>query len=626
MFTSTIRTAKATGEPGTERSLVGRGAQQLRQKRSQVARACDGCRIHRIKCDNNQPCSNCKIRGRHCSNSDATKDSTLSQAFLEIKHLRQQVHELEGKLEQEREKAVVNLNQHLPMPPSLSLLPFQVAQSKSIDAGHNEYPKKKFWEGIQLRPARSPHDTWFGPSSLYFFIKRLSTCLSASLQHAHSENHMLLNSASSRNLLDGPNAACEEKATFSMEDTKNNMTGADLSPTQEEYFINLFWQSYHTSLFAILDEAEFKKHHQSLWMTSGNVRKSSALVDIVLAMCMQYGISTLPVGEQGSIAGSNDATIAGRWHYRRCQALLTYELESPTISTLQCHLLCAIYLCGGSFHNMVDTSNSLAVRTAHILGLHLDPPSSMPEREQEKRRRLWWAVFVLDSKVGMKLGRPFLLHDSHAMPRLPSDSLKAAMLSGSTFAPLGDHVTWLSFNLHQTKLFVAVRKAYTTFYDEDLGLHNHEIIWNDPQAIEACAELLYPYTKHLEEWVNSVPDALKTRRCNDGHPFSIDCSDLEIEKFSPLWVQRQRLLLELMYHNLCINLYRLFIPLNSAPTSGVLAEAMAMTCAAHAVALTKIVNQVLSSTSILDGWHEVFQWQWKYETLIAFFSLSWFRL
>jgi hypothetical protein len=563
-----------------------------------VARACDGCRINRAKCDANRPCSNCKNKGTHCSNSDVSRASTVSRDYKEIETLRQKVKELEVKLEEARQRA-----SHSP----------QVFKPGSIQPDYGN-SKKKWLEGIQLRPARSPHITWFGPSSQYYFIKRLSIYLTSSLQQIHAADHMLLNSASSEKLLDKPTSNLKDELSRRVSSTTEDrdMTGPDLSPTEEEYFIGLFWQSYHVSLFAIIDEAEFRKHYQTLWVASSKVRKPSALVDIVLAMCMQYAISSLPASKQGNLAENNDATIAGRKHYRRCQRLVTYELESPTISTLQCHLLCAIYLCGGSFHNMVDSSCGLAVRTAYMLGLHLEPPKTMPQQEQEHRRRLWWAVYLLDSKSNMKLGRPFLVQDSHSMARLPSDSLENAMVSGSTFGPLGDNATWLSFNLHKTTLYMVTRAAHTAFYDKDIGLHDGQTIWDDSQALKAAAELLEPYTKHLDEWVRGVPNALKTKRQNDGRPLSTDSSALEIEQFAPLWLQRQRLLLELTYHNLCLNLYRPFIPLVSAPLPGPSAEKTGVLCAAHAIAYTNIAHQVLSSTSILDGWHEVFQWQWKY--------------
>jgi hypothetical protein len=573
--------------------------------------------MHRAKCDAHRPCSNCKSKGRHCSNSDATRVSTLSQAYEEIGHLRHKVQELEAKLEERRTTA--NFEQHLLTPQSSNS-----PQAFQSGAAGPEHRSRKFWEGILLRPSRSPHGAWFGPSSQYYFIKRLSVYLTSSLQQTHSTDRMLPDSVGSEKLLKAQDTSREDGQVRQVSSLGEDgeMAGTYLSPIQEEYFIDLFWQSYHTSLFAIIDEAEFKQHHQSLWTTPDNVRKPSALVDIVLAMCMQYAVSALPNSKQGNLAERNDATIAGRRHYRRCQKLLTYELESPSISTLQCQLLCAIYLCGGSFHNMVDSSCSLAVRTAYMLGLHLEPPPTMPQKEQEQRRRLWWAVYLLDSKNNMKLGRPFLLRDSNTMPHLPSDTREAAILAGSTFAPLGDNATWLSFNLYQTTLYMAVRAAHTTLYDTELDLRDGQTIWDEPQSLEACAQVLEPHTKHLEEWAREVPNALKTKRQNDGRSLSTDTSALEVEQIAPLWLQRQRLLLELTYHNLCLNLYRPFISLVSAPASGHHVEEMAITCAAHAIEYTNIAHQVLSSTSILDGWHEAFQWQWKYATFYISHSIS----
>jgi hypothetical protein len=508
-------------------------AERLRQKRRQVARACEACRVHRVRCDDNQPCSQCKSRGQRCSNRNIATTPTLAGAHDQIAQLRQKVQELELKLAQERSKTSVSPSQPPSTPLCSSSSPYQDFHLGDLYPDHNREYKKQVWEGVQLRPTRALHDTWFGPSSLYFFIKRLSLSLSAFFRHPQSVDRMLLNSASSRNLLDGPTAPREEKSTASGVEATSDDAVAELSPIQEEYFLNFFWESYHTSLYAVLDETEFKKQYLSLW-TSGKARKPSALVDIVLAMSIQYAISKLPQGLQEGNVESTDATIAGQWHYRRCQRLLTYEMESPTIGTLQCHLLCAIYLCGGSYHNMVDISCGLAVRTAYMLGLHLDPPPTMSVREREARRRLWWSVYVLDSKTGMKLGRPFLLHESHAMPHLPGDNLEIATLSGSTFAPIGDNVTWLSFNLHHAKLFKVVRAAHTAFYDRDINLHDDQMIWDDAQALEASAQLLLPHTKFLQAWIDEVPDALKTKRQNKGCPLSTDGSALEIEQFAPL--------------------------------------------------------------------------------------------
>ena len=218
---------------------------------------------------------------------------------------------------------------------------------------------------------------------------------------------------------------------------------------------------------------------------------------------------------------NTDATIAGRWYYRRCQMVLSAELESPNISTLQCHILCSIYLCCASFQNMTDSICSLAMRTALMLGLHLEPPQSMSRRGREVRKRLWWTLYVLETKMKMKLGRPFLLHDHTTTCGLPADDREIAMHVASSFAPLGENVTWLTWNLHNTKLLSSARTAYMTFYSKAPDTFN---AGNCQSITEPLAHLL-----------RVVLGAIKTRHQYNGVPFSTDQSDLQIEQFAPLW-------------------------------------------------------------------------------------------
>ena len=526
------------------------------------------------------------------------KATTLSHAYREIERLEQRIEELEQEKGRDAEKPVHQLQTPISLPRSLS-------DGQGSSTGEQELAGsklKRVWEGIYISTARSPQKTWYGSSSLFYFIGRIDAFLTVALQQSHLADRMLPDSAS--NLLDGPTTvAAEEQAGQLTGPTDDPITtGEYLTSTQEEYFLSLFWQSYYTS-HPILDELEFKEYYRSLWATPDGKRKPSALADIVVAVCMQYGMARLPSVEQGLKAtpranvSSRDATIAGLWYYRRCQTLLSAELESPIISTLQCHIFCSIYLCCASFQNMADSTCGLAVRTAYMLGLHLEPPQSMPRRERETRKRLWWTLYVLETKMSMKLGRPFLLHDSDTTCNLPADDLEIAMLVGTSFAPLGENLTWLTWNLHNTKLLLAARTAYTIFHDVAPDTFN--------------ANNCQPITKPLEDWLKDVPGAFKTQRQNNGVPLSTDRSALEIEQFAPLWLQRQRLLLELMYHNLCIDLYRPFISFGSATAQISLADGMVMKCAAHAMALTHMMHQVFTSTSILAGWLEAFQWQWN---------------
>jgi Fungal specific transcription factor domain len=444
----------------------------------------------------------------------------------------------------------------------------------------------------------------------------MSSYLSTALQQPQSGDRMLPNSASRSfaSPTSPRNSILEEKPE--LRDLPGS--GGLLTATQEAYFLSLFWQSYHCT-YQILDEDDFREHYKSLWAASGTSRKPSALVDIVLALCMQYGIAFRHRSDVNTDSNanvdSNDAAIAGRWFYRRCQILLASDLESPSIMTLQCHIFSVVYLCNASFQNMAHSTLAVAVRTAQILGFHLEPSEDIPPNQRELRKRLWWTVYAVEAKTCMKLGRPWSVQLSQVTCTLPADGHEVAYLSGSYVASFGENVTWLTYSLQNIRLVLTARMIYVAFYDkcaDILSTDDGRSLYNDQESLEACAEFLSSSMRSLQTWSHNVPDGLKTKREGSGEPFSTDRSALIVELFAPLWLQRQRLLLELLYHNLSMNLYRPFISFSPISTSCTpLAERNALWCVKHAMAITHTMRQMLTETDTLSGWHECFQWQWN---------------
>ncbi|KAL8935117.1 MAG: hypothetical protein Q9216_005578 [Gyalolechia sp. 2 TL-2023] len=446
----------------------------------------------------------------------------------------------------------------------------------------------------------------------------MSSYLAQALQQPGTHYRMQPNSAS-RSFASPTTTKREVLEDFGV--PTNGSIAEAMTGTQEDYFLNLFWQSYHYIL-QIVDETDFKEHYKSLWAgTVGTPRKQSALVDIVLALCMQYGVAFVPRSNaakkpQVEVDG-NDAAIAGRWLYRRSQALLSEQLESPTLETLQCQILAIYYLCNASFQNMAHNTLAVAVRTAQTLGLHLNPSEDMPRKDRELRKRLWWTLYVVESKTCMKLGRPWSAQISQVSCALPADDHELALMSGSNFASLGVDVTWLTYNLQNTKLILAARAIYVAFYDksdEVLGVSDGDgkSLYGESRNLEDCAQFLLSSMECLQAWLQNVPHGLKTQRKGSGESFSTDGSPLEVELFAPLWLQRQRLLLELLYHNLAMNLYRPFISFSTAPrTSMQFTESCAISCVNHAIAITNIMHQIVTESDILRGWYEAFQWQWN---------------
>ncbi|KAI0182377.1 fungal-specific transcription factor domain-containing protein [Xylaria flabelliformis] len=629
--------SSSTNKVNLELKLPGVSRQPpvTRPKRSQVTRACDWCRVHRIKCDDHRPCSNCQNSGAECSNNSPRQINSLPQAFREIERLKQRIQELEREIEDERNHGrnssamlkaaqTLALNRRSHAASDVVVTPFlTVGNLLEEMAGDCQ-------QGVFVSTTESLGKTWYGSLSLHFFTNRLSEFITLSFQQRLTEQCMQPHSAS--RVYTSPIDPMRGVSTHNVLTTHEGNGGSDtitqrglLTAPQEEFFLGLFWQSYHTSLM-ILDEGEFKQHYRSLWADSREKRKPSALVDIVIAVCMQYGKAR----NQGRVLGSqvsrsqdvdaNDASIAGCWHYHQCRTLLACELESPTLSTLQCTILAVVWLCYASFQNTACSTLALAVNMAQALGLHLPPPCGMTQREAEMRKRLWWSIYVLDAKINMELGRPFLIHQSDMKCNLPSDDHDVAALSGSNFSPLDCDVTWLTWNTYNIKFVLAARTIYESFQHRFAGLTGHE----NAGIREASATFLANQMKSLDSWVKEIPMMLKIRR-TDGIPFSTDCSPLDLEQFAPSWVQHQRLTLELQYHNLCVTLWRPYVlyKLLSAPIPSdyvsTMTELCTTNCANHAIALTRMMHQVLTTTDILAGWYEAFKWQWNCAiTLVGF--------
>ncbi|RAL02608.1 Zn(II)2Cys6 transcription factor [Aspergillus ibericus CBS 121593] len=604
--------------------------------RKQVSRACERCRIRRIKCDNERPCRPCLQRNDSCDQGGQDELKTFPQALREIDRLRQRVKELEAELSVYRHRlapetpivstassspghAPVTDGSPAPSTYATTVQGREGGQENSRQSMHPNTQPHKSWGGIQVVAANPANQAWYGPSSLFYFIDRMAKFLNVSLDQKHSTEQISLYSSTRALLGEFPGTDSQRDGIVTEESPTPVASPVYLSLTQEEYFLDLYWSSYHAGLVPILNEAEFREHYRSLWITAANTRKPSALADIVVAVSMQLGMSMLPSTKQKEM-GSVDATLAGQWYFQRCRTLVSYELESPTLATVQALLLCAVYVCSGAFHNMADNVAAQAARAAYTLGLHHDPPDTLSRSERELRRRLWSALLVMDTKIGLKLGRPLQFYHSQNSPMLPDDQFQSAVEAGSNYSPLSDTVTWLSFNLQNTKLFLVARAAQTAFYSKELNLHDNQSVWDNPPVLESLAESLHPFVQGLEQWVADVPGALRMNGQSTGTSFSTDRAKLEIEQFAPVWVQRQRLHLELTYHYICCALYRPLISFSSAsaPTAVQFAEKSAL----HAIALTDITLQALSTTSVLAGWHEAFQWQWSAAITLVGFVLA----
>lgn len=110
------------------------------------------------------------------------------------------------------------------------------------------------------------------------------------------------------------------------------------------------------------------------------------MADIVLALCMEHGVSQR-LSRIHRPNARNVNTLAGR--LMALPPPLSVDssflgksrlMESPGLSTLQRHLHCCIYQSTASFMNIVYHACSQPVRMAYMLGLRLEQSRSQPEK------------------------------------------------------------------------------------------------------------------------------------------------------------------------------------------------------------------------------------------------------
>ena len=406
--------------------------------------------------------------------------------------------------------------------------------------------------------------------------------------------------------------------------------GVDMSRSREEHLLNLFWQSYHITS-PILNEKEFRKYHKSLWTATFSPieakRKPSALVDSILALCVQYGTGFVIADKASAdIEDIDDVSFAGLELHRRSQNLLSSEYEAPTISTLQCLIYSVLYLNNASLFDSARQTLALAIGIAHKLGVQHEAVYKSSAARSSLRRRIWWTLFLIDSQICLGFGRPYLIDASNLTYDIPSGDSSEATDFGSSLSLAFADINWLAFHTQCIKLIVTVRTIHTSFYEkcsEVSMAHKGTDLYDNLDLIESCAEHLVQSMKGLQDWVRNVPRALKIPRKGTGEPFSTARSAIELDSYLPLWLQRQRLLLELLYHNLTMSLHRPFIRFHSGSVTAFQTSVdRSVSCLSHAIVTTRILNQALTEGDILSGWPQAYQYQWDATLSMLGFGLT----
>lgn len=429
-------------------------------------------------------------------------------------------------------------------------------------------------DGVTIRESAADCAIHYGPSSTVLFVSRLCAFLNSVLDERVLVLDYLLGQERPPKLPPGT---------------------TDCLRTHQEHLVNLFWPTYGC-LMPVIYESGFRKHFEFMW--SDRSRKPPPLVHIVLALCIQYG---------GKFVEDPDKDAASDWYCGRAQASLAEE--GPSLSAVQSYIFLTIYLQNISRYNEAYTSLGTGVRLAYTLGLNLHPSLDLSRSDQELRKRIWWGLYVLDTRLSIELGRPFAIDTAHI--DLPTgNGMDLVKEQGPIFD--NEYICSLDFNLENIKLAMAVRSIHKVF-STSLPLYEN------PSRLEDSAKHLNGCMEHLTSWAAQVPEELKLKRLN-GTPFSNDQTLAEPGE-APIWLQLQRISLELYYHSYASNFQRRFI--NYIPhgmTTTPLADQNAISAMRHATTVTNIVHRLLGNHDrAIAEWYDIYNIQFNAAlTLVAY--------
>lgn len=471
----------------------------------------------------------------------------------------------------------------------------------------------RHWECYYSPSENSQQRICYGPASAAYFIGRLNTHLKSVLPPSQNHEYMQLDLTSTRGDPELPNVPVGFLAPGST--GTGRLSETSLSRAQEESLLDSFWQTYHLS-YPILDKDEFSSHLDSLWAPLGTRRQPSALVDIVLALCIQRGSSNLPSSTLESSSLYKNGSYTDHALYHRSSSLLSDQLEEPSLAslaTLQCQILSVVYLCNASRPNTANIALATAIRTAIVLGFHREPPQGTSTEEEKTRKRIFWTLYAFEMDTVMQLGRPLAVNMSQVTCSLPK--MEETLLTSKSDSSLDMMETCYAFNLQFIKLVLAARSTYVSFYHkcaDVLKEHDQDSLYNNAEGLEACAEFLSQKMEYLYNWTYSVPEVLKYTRKSAEDFLPTAGPLLGLSKTLVPWLECERILLDVRYHNFAMNLFRPFICFSEITTMAVpITTSNANACLYHARIITETILQALTESELLHGRHEVFRLQWN---------------
>ncbi|KAI5195832.1 hypothetical protein AUEXF2481DRAFT_4886 [Aureobasidium subglaciale EXF-2481] len=436
-------------------------------KRSRVLVACQRCKGRRQKCDNAVPaCSNCARSKTSCTYPENAYPTSY------VKQLEDRVGILEARLRD--------------VDPSQA--------SDHMDTNDQTTPQMTTPSSVPGQPSSLPAPT----TGLASGMGLLSSCAAAEPHYFGFSSGLTLAHFVEAAIGSGSNASAINLPSLADRPFSHQVPTAQTPqapvPTRSlgSKMIKAYLSTVHP-LYPFLDEDNIWQMHRTLTNDASDSVSGPDLARLHLIYAIGSRCIQLLKPRKVKRGLPEEHLMSAMQH-------IPEALKFTSIHGVEITLLLAIHSMRSPSGASVWHLCGLAMRQCLELGLHRPRPHQVHLSSlEQRRRRLFWSVYIFERKSALVLGRPFAVSDKD-IETLPPSTSDSTEVFGSPAVVRQPQDTWLTVHRHHIYLYrihSKIRSALRCLKDTD---RSHKT----KDKVAACL-------KKLDDWKDNVHEDLGSR-------------------------------------------------------------------------------------------------------------------
>ncbi|KAH0532906.1 hypothetical protein TsFJ059_001538 [Trichoderma semiorbis] len=472
-------------------------SRHLDRERKRAARACDGCRRQKERCDGGVPCRRCFRLGRQCDFSGRAATEADSQAGSGMRPPRPRAPDHSSAEQAKRleyleriVKGYVGSRDALDLETLKGLAQAAEKRRNSPRPADTSSQSSEF-EGVddkfEIRPLHGNVTHYSGEFSHWNFSMRIKKWIDQSVP-SDALNH------SSKS----PTTFKEYYRAEELQSHSDAIGALALLPPRPiaDFLVYSFFKHAQTNYFFVEQnwlKAKLDLAYENSAAFSRRDVGSVCILFAILAIGTQFAyLESLVDGaenptEKGPDAFTEDSV--GILFYQQACRLLPDVITASSLESVQACLLLGIYTLPVDASGLAYIYLNLALKLAIQNGMHRKYPVESRDADVvETRNRVWWSVYTIEKRVGTFHGRPTSISSTDVDADFPVH--RPDLWSSTSQTDTAHILATLELNQQLTKMSreIAILRS----------VPKHEV----PEGLKRLAQL----HRELKTWWDALPN------------------------------------------------------------------------------------------------------------------------